>query len=98
MTVSPVVHQVDGRQQVGLEQLTLPVEEELAPLGVDVALNLSAVVLELVEGDPGVDVLVKILHVVNLEKKPSYCSSVFSVEREEVTAPGDQTRLRVLTL
>ena len=69
MTVRPVVHQVDGRQQVGLEQLTLPVEEELAPLGVDVALNLSAVVLEFVEGDPGVDVLVKILHVVNLEIK-----------------------------
>ena len=63
---SPVVHQVDGGQEVRLEQLARVVEEELPLLGVDVALYLGPVVVELVEGDPGVDILVEVEHVVHL--------------------------------
>ena len=69
MAVCPVVHQVDGRQEVGLEQVAFTVVEKLPLLSVDIALDLSSVILELMESDPGVDILVKILHVVNLEAK-----------------------------
>ena len=69
MAVCPVVHQVDGRQEVGLEQVAFAVVEKFPLLSVDIALDLSSVILELMESDPGVDILVKILHVVNLEAK-----------------------------
>ena len=67
MTVGPVVHQVDGGQEVRLVQLPGPVEEKFSFLGVNITLDLSPVILQLVECDPGVDIFMKILHVVNLK-------------------------------
>ena len=66
VAVGPVVHQVDGGQEVRLVQLSRPVEEKFSFLGVNIALNLSPIILQLMEGDPGVDIFMKILHVVNL--------------------------------
>ena len=67
MAVGPVVHQVDGGQQVRLVQLALPVEEKFSFLGVNITLNLGPVILQLVEGYSRVDIFMKILHVVNLK-------------------------------
>ena len=67
MAVGPVVHQVDGGQQVGLVQLPLPVEEKFSFLGVNITLYLGPVVLQLVECYSRVDIFMKILHVVNLK-------------------------------
>ena len=67
MAVGPVVHQVDGGQQVGLVQLPLPVKEKFSFLGVDITLYLGPVILQLVECYSRVDIFMKILHVVNLK-------------------------------
>ena len=67
VAVGPVVHQVDGGQQVGLVQLPLSVEEKFPLLRVNIALDLGPVILELVEGDSRVDIFMKILHVVDLK-------------------------------
>ena len=72
MAVRPVVDQVDGGQQLRLKQTSLPIVEEVALLRVHRALNLTAIVVQLVERDPSVDVCVEVLHVVNLKSKTGW--------------------------
>ena len=67
MAVGPVIHQVDGGQEVWLVQLAGAIEEKFSFLGVNITLDLSPVILQLVECDPGVDIFMKILRVVNLK-------------------------------
>ena len=67
VAVGPVVHQVDGWQEVRLVQLSGPVKEEFSFLGVNITLYLSPVILQLVECYPRVDIFMEILHVVNLK-------------------------------
>ena len=67
VAVGPVVHQVDGGQEVRLVQLSRPVEEKFSFLGVNITLDLSPVILQLVECYPRVDIFMEILHVVNLK-------------------------------
>ena len=67
MAIRPVVHQVDRRQQLWVKQASRAVVEEVALLRVHRALDLTAIVVQLVERDSRVNVGVEVLHVVHLK-------------------------------
>ena len=67
MAIRPVVHQVDRRQQLRVEQASCAIVEEVALLRVHRALDLTAIVVQLVERDSRVNVGVEVLHVVHLK-------------------------------
>ena len=69
MAIRPVVHQVDRRQQLWVKQASRAVVEEVALLRVHRALDLTAIVVQLVERDSRVNVGVEVLHVVHLKLK-----------------------------
>ena len=69
MAVRPVVDQVDGGEEFGFKEASLAVVEEMTLLRVHSALDLTTIVVQLVEGDPSVDVCMEVLHVVNLKWK-----------------------------
>ena len=69
MAIRPVVHQVDRRQQLRVKQASRAVVEEVALLRVHRALDLTAIVVQLVERDSRVNVGVEVLHVVHLKLK-----------------------------
>lgn len=62
MAVRPVVHQVDGGQKLRIVQLTLAVKKEFSFLSVNSALNLTPVIVQLIEGNPRLNVSMKVLH------------------------------------
>ena len=67
MAIRPVVHQVDRRQQLWVKQASRAIVEEVALLRVHRALDLTAIVVQLVERDSRVNVGVEVLHVVHLK-------------------------------
>ena len=69
MAIRPVVHQVDRRQKLRVKQASRAVVEEVALLRVHRALDLTAIVVQLVERDSRVNVGVEVLHVVHLKLK-----------------------------
>ena len=69
MAIRPVVHQVDRRQQLWVKQASRAIVEEVALLRVHRALDLTAIVVQLVERDSRVNVGVEVLHVVHLKLK-----------------------------
>jgi len=78
VAIRPVVHQVDRRQQLRVKQASRAVVEEVALLRVHRALDLTAIVVQLVERDSRVNVGVEVLHVVHSAVQDlSACGSFF---------------------
>jgi len=73
VAVCPVVHQVDGWQQVWIIQLACIVKKELPLFGVDCALNLTAIVIQLIECDLGLNIRVEVLHVKHRSVVSTFC-------------------------
>lgn len=66
MAVRPVVHQVDGGQQLGGEEGLVAVKKQFPFLSMDSALYLGPIIIQFIECDPGLDVRVEVLHVKHL--------------------------------
>ena len=67
MAVCSIVHQVDCRQDLIVKQITVSVVEKLGLLGVNIALDLSSVIVQFMKGDPSLDIILKVLRVVYLK-------------------------------